>query len=633
MVDFKWQRRWVVLKHGRLKTFQDEACLSPKAAFELNACSKVVPFKAPGAPGQSVLYSRTRPFGFVLDLEPQAGKSRWMVYFDTLQPDELDRWTQAIEGSVRSLEAAVQRSPGRSGHLSKQVPGMATAKQGEDSAGRGADPDATAARRLVHRVVERCCSRSTDELLNRRAARRVLRCILQKLCRTNNAGRKDPAVPLVLSEEPLAPFVAKKVAGSDQQATDTLSAEQLAIRRLTRCVLRGILHKLCSVEEPTLLHQAGADSYVAAGPSAAACLSPEQLANRRLARCMLRDIFQKMSMAEGSKMLTPASQEPTLLQQAGTDSYVAAGTSAAACLSPEQLANRRLARCMLRDIFQKMSMAEGSKMLTPASQEPTLLQQAGTQSYVAAGTSAEACLSPEQLANRRLARCMLRDIFQKMSMAEAACSQDCEAGAPSLQSEARLELENRRIAKHVLRGILQRVSTKASMQESSVLQQPDAPSPNHEHAGIFPCPLENTNRLIAKHVLRCVLQKLYRIEDPSALLAANPAICVDKRQAKRAVKRNSALLRHLPQEMRVDKGVVLAAVQTDPMALAHAGDTLKSDREVVFAAISQDGMALQHSSDALKADRDIVLAAALRSPDAIQFASEAVKEDAAMIVF
>jgi len=275
---------------------------------------------------------------------------------------------------------------------------------------------------------------------------------------------------------------------------------------------------------------------------------------------------------------------------------------------------------MLRDIFQKMSIAEGSKMLTPASQEPTLLQQAGTDSYVAAGTSAAACLSPEQMANRRLARCMLRDIFQKMSIAEAE--------ATSLQSEARLELENQRIAKHVLRGILQRVSTKASMQEPSALQQPDAPSPNHEHVGVLPCPLENTNRL-----LRCVLQKLYRIEDPSALLAANPAICVDKRQAKRAVKRNSALLRHLPQEMRVDKGVVLAAVQTDPMALAHAGDTLKSDREVVFAAISQDGMALQHSSDALKADRDIVLAAALRSPEAIQFASEAVKEDAAMIVF
>ncbi|CAE7560492.1 USP8, partial [Symbiodinium sp. CCMP2456] len=128
------QRRWVVLKHGRLNTFQDEACLSPKAAFELNAGSKVVPFKAPGAPGQSVLYSRTRPFGFVLDLEPQAGKSRWMVYFDTLQPDELDRWTQAIEGSVQNLEARVQSSPGLSGHLAKQVPRMAAEKQGEDSA-------------------------------------------------------------------------------------------------------------------------------------------------------------------------------------------------------------------------------------------------------------------------------------------------------------------------------------------------------------------------------------------------------------------------------------------------------------------------------------------------------------------
>ncbi|CAK9067986.1 Hypothetical protein (Fragment) [Durusdinium trenchii] len=138
-----------------------------------------------------------------------------------------------------------------------------------------------------------------------------------------------------------------------------------------------------------------------------------------------------------------------------------------------------------------------------------------------------------------------------------------------------------------------------------------------------------TNRRVTKLLLRNIFERV--AQDMAAKEVS--AVREDRQQAAKAVRRNSSLLRHMPQELRADREVVLAAVDADPMALAYADETLKADRAVVFRAISQDGMALEHSSDALKADRDMVLAAALRSPDALRFATPEVKADAGLVVF
>ncbi|CAJ1376827.1 unnamed protein product [Effrenium voratum] len=280
-VDFNWQKRWVVLHEGKLETFADEACAKRKATMELQPRSTAVPFKARNAPGEAALYSHQRPFGFVVDLEPQAGKGRRMAYFDPLHQEGLDQWTQAIHQSVRQVEQLLK-------------------------------DEAAAARQLVRDLVWRCCAR------------------------------------------------------------------------------------------------------------------PGYVADRRVARHLLRGIFRKVCEEEGVKQ-APGSQE-----------------------------------------------------------------------------------------------------------------------------------------------------------ELSVLL---------------------------------------------------PMIGSDQKKAAKAVRRNSALLQHLPQEFRADRDVVMAAVEGDPLALAHADASIKADRDVVFAAVTKDGMALEHTSAELKADVDIVLAATLRSPEAIRFASAEIKDQEAMTVF
>lgn len=144
-------------------------------------------------------------------------------------------------------------------------------------------------------------------------------------------------------------------------------------------------------------------------------------------------------------------------------------------------------------------------------------------------------------------------------------------------------------------------------------------------------PQRVNHRRVARHLLRGIFSKISK--DFAEKEKEVSALGSDKKLAAGAVRRNSSLLRHMPQEMRSDREIVLAAVEADPMALAFADESLKADRDVVFSAVSKDGMALEHSSEELKADRDLVLAATLRSPGAIKFAPKQLKEDDTMKVF
>ncbi|CAJ1422792.1 unnamed protein product [Effrenium voratum] len=148
------------------------------------------------------------------------------------------------------------------------------------------------------------------------------------------------------------------------------------------------------------------------------------------------------------------------------------------------------------------------------------------------------------------------------------------------------------------------------------------------------------DRRVARHLLRGIFRKVCEEEgvkqapgSQEELSVLLPMIGSDQKKAAKAVRRNSALLQHLPQEFRADRDVVMAAVEGDPLALAHADASIKADRDVVFAAVTKDGMALEHTSAELKADVDIVLAATLRSPEAIRFASAEIKDQEAMTVF
>ena len=124
-------------------------------------------------------------------------------------------------------------------------------------------------------------------------------------------------------------------------------------------------------------------------------------------------------------------------------------------------------------------------------------------------------------------------------------------------------------------------------------------------------PQRLANRRLARGLLRGVFRRLAEQHVAQEVSKVGG----DRLRAVEAVRRNSGLLRHMPQALRADREVLLAAVEVDPMALAYADESLRplrgesgvvvgrSDRALVFQAVSQDGMALEHCSEDIKALR------------------------------
>jgi len=151
-VDFKWQRRWVVLQDGKLETFLDQDCRERRAMSRLRpeSCLKTFKVAQSDAAGDAALYRKTRPNGFVIDLDPQALGCSHLVYFDPLDAEQSELWLQAIEVTVKTLRDAMWRDL------------------------------QTAANRLIKQVVDRCC-RSPERVSNRRVARTLLRHVFSKI--------------------------------------------------------------------------------------------------------------------------------------------------------------------------------------------------------------------------------------------------------------------------------------------------------------------------------------------------------------------------------------------------------------------------------------------------------------------
>jgi len=99
--DFKWARRWCVLTPKGLEYFADDACKQKKGSITVKLASKAVPFKTTGtynyqAPGEATLHWQDKPYGFVLDIDPEAGRRRHLYYFDAGSETNLQAWTSAF---------------------------------------------------------------------------------------------------------------------------------------------------------------------------------------------------------------------------------------------------------------------------------------------------------------------------------------------------------------------------------------------------------------------------------------------------------------------------------------------------------------------------------------------------------
>lgn len=114
--EYKWQRRWCVLDAETLAYYTDELLKVCKGEILLKQASCARRFTDTTAPFDAPSYGRERPFGFLLDVEPSAGKRRRAFYFDALEGSALEAWeaaiaksaTEAQQKKARSLEQADQ---------------------------------------------------------------------------------------------------------------------------------------------------------------------------------------------------------------------------------------------------------------------------------------------------------------------------------------------------------------------------------------------------------------------------------------------------------------------------------------------------------------------------------------------
>jgi CxxC motif-containing protein len=100
-----------------------------------------------------------------------------------------------------------------------------------------------------------------------------------------------------------------------------------------------------------------------------------------------------------------------------------------------------------------------------------------------------------------------------------------------------------------------------------------------------------------------------------------------KSEALMVVQRDGLSLRHLTDDMRLDKGVAIAAIKQNPNAFEYVADQLKHDREFVLSAVHADkqGKLLGMVPVKFRNDEDIVLASVRTNGNTLKYASDELK--------
>lgn len=95
---FNFKKYWCALSQKRFDLYEDQTKSMLKYPIDLQASTRITLFasKEKSLPGEAAKYTNERPFGFVLDVDPRAGKDRHMFYFDAQQIDHLMAWETAF---------------------------------------------------------------------------------------------------------------------------------------------------------------------------------------------------------------------------------------------------------------------------------------------------------------------------------------------------------------------------------------------------------------------------------------------------------------------------------------------------------------------------------------------------------
>ncbi|CAK9002472.1 unnamed protein product [Durusdinium trenchii] len=121
---YMFQPRWCVLTNSQLIIYKDEHLSQRQSAERFTEQMTATRFSCHDAPGEAVKHKSEKPYGFVFDSVPLAGKARKLSYFDAENEEMLTQWLQAFK------QAALRRKEAVTLHFYDMVMGST---QGEGS--------------------------------------------------------------------------------------------------------------------------------------------------------------------------------------------------------------------------------------------------------------------------------------------------------------------------------------------------------------------------------------------------------------------------------------------------------------------------------------------------------------------
>jgi len=106
MYGYKWESRWCTLYETGIAWFDDEKKGEKKGDSEIKKGTKSFAFQKNKAPGDAIKHRGEKPFGFVVDVTPNAGpgKERRLMYFDAGSKNNQDAWLDAIAHAAHKLK-------------------------------------------------------------------------------------------------------------------------------------------------------------------------------------------------------------------------------------------------------------------------------------------------------------------------------------------------------------------------------------------------------------------------------------------------------------------------------------------------------------------------------------------------
>jgi len=105
---YKWMKRWFVFYEDRIEYFKDVERKEAKGDVRIKPCSRIIAFREKDLPGDAVKYKSNKPFGFVLDPDPSAGKQRRMHYFDAGSDEVLRSVLSNFQKACEGHEARIR---------------------------------------------------------------------------------------------------------------------------------------------------------------------------------------------------------------------------------------------------------------------------------------------------------------------------------------------------------------------------------------------------------------------------------------------------------------------------------------------------------------------------------------------